>query len=103
MDNTEMIILQESCVDKLEVSLIYGLVELWKVKSKIKRDDNIEITIMPSGFAISSDHSGIDDSGISLGSVSSSSRPSTSRSTRASLLTMALQVMVPSNKAIGAV
>lgn len=97
-----MIILQESCIDALGASLIYTPMEYPSVKSFIKGQDNVEIQMMPSGLVISSDHGRVLDGGIGFGASSSSSSASTSRASRTSLLTVVLQILVPSDNALEA-
>ncbi|XP_073292759.1 homeobox-leucine zipper protein ROC8-like isoform X2 [Primulina huaijiensis] len=85
-EESNMLILQESCIDPLGAMVIYAPIELPSVIAAVNGENMAKIPILPSGFVISTD--GCTDDGVGASSSSSKSR------SRGSLLTVAFQILM---------
>ncbi|XP_058189868.1 homeobox-leucine zipper protein ROC8-like [Rhododendron vialii] len=83
-----MLVLQESCVDPLGSMIVYAPIDIQSVQMAVSGADSSGITILPSGFIISSDghpHTGANGAS----SSTSTANPMSS----GSLLTVAFQIL----------
>ncbi|KAH7850012.1 hypothetical protein Vadar_026533 [Vaccinium darrowii] len=86
--DSNMLVLQESCIDPLGSLIVYAPIDFSSIKSAISGEDSTNIPILPSGFIISGDGR-CPDKGTGGASTS------TGRKTRygGSLLTVAFQIL----------
>lgn len=85
-EESNMLILQESCIDPLGAMVIYAPIELPSVIAAVNGEDTAKIPILPSGFVISTD--GCNDDGVGASCSSGKSKSS------GSLLTVAFQILM---------
>ena len=90
-----MLMLQESCIDKLGSMVVYAPIDIPSMNLAISGDDSSNIPILPSGFVISSDGRQRDHYRAST-STETGFGTGTGIGTGGSLLTVAFQILVSS-------
>ncbi|KAI8536602.1 hypothetical protein RHMOL_Rhmol10G0270500 [Rhododendron molle] len=88
-NDSNMLVLQESCIDPLGSLIVYAPIDFPAIKSAISGEDSTSIPILPSGFIISGDGRCPDKR---TGEASTSSIGNTRSG--GSLLTVAFQILV---------
>ncbi|XP_010089514.2 homeobox-leucine zipper protein HDG11 [Morus notabilis] len=88
-----MLMLQESCIDRLGSLIVYAPIDVTTLNMAITGQDSSAIPILPSGFIISADGRGTNHRSTKAASTSSSGT-SGSSSSGGSLLTVAFQILV---------
>ncbi|XP_047312806.1 homeobox-leucine zipper protein ROC8-like [Impatiens glandulifera] len=94
---SQMMMLQESCIDSSGAVIVYGPIDLPAIKSVINGDDSSHIPILPSGFTICGDNRPDKTSNGASTSSSSSSSSNSRSATGGSFLTVAFQILVCNN------
>ncbi|KAL6959685.1 hypothetical protein U1Q18_039837 [Sarracenia purpurea var. burkii] len=91
-NETNMLMLQESCADPLGSVIVYAPIDFPAIKSAISGQDSAHIPILPSGFVISGD--GRPDRGTGASTSTGNRRPPAACGGGGSLLTVVFQILV---------